>query len=100
MQIESPPVSGYPGISLRQLERADIDAWYAYLSLPHVVEHTSWNLRSQADLLPMFDAFESTATQSVRRLAMVSDDDAKLIGTIGFHMISDVSAMIDAAAFV
>ncbi|CAM2160466.1 GNAT family N-acetyltransferase [Paraburkholderia tropica] len=91
MQIESPPVSGYPGISLRQLERADIDAWYAYLSLPHVVEHTSWNLHSQADLLPMFDAFESTATQSVRRLAMVSDDDAKLIGTIGFHTISDVN---------
>jgi len=56
MRIDSPPDSGYPGIALRQLERADIPAWFDYLSIPEVVEHTSWNLHSAADLVPMLDA--------------------------------------------
>lgn len=65
MRVEIAPSSGYPGISLRQLEHSDVDAWYAYLALPHVVEHTSWNLKAREDLLPMFDALESTLPQSI-----------------------------------
>ncbi|KGR95166.1 putative acetyltransferase [Burkholderia sp. ABCPW 111] len=59
----------YPGVSLRQLERTDADAWYAYLKLPHVVEHTSWNLRAKNDLLPLFDGYDATSAESTRRLA-------------------------------
>ena len=49
MKIAAPPRSGFPGLSLRQIERADLDAWYAYLTNPDVYRHTSWNLRSPDD---------------------------------------------------
>ncbi|WP_069263913.1 GNAT family N-acetyltransferase [Paraburkholderia nodosa] len=97
MRIEVAPASGYPGVSLRQLERFDVDAWYAYMALPHVVEHTSWNLHSRADLLPMFDALESTSPESIRRLAIVSNVDEALIGTIGFHTVSAVNRTAEIA---
>lgn len=90
MRIQTPPESGRPGILLRQLERSDIPAWYAYLCAPEVLQHTSWNLSAPADLLPFFDAIDSTESSSVRRLAIVDEASARLIGTIGFHSISDV----------
>ncbi|TCW77345.1 N-acetyltransferase [Burkholderia sp. SRS-46] len=88
MRIDAPPRPGYPGLSLRQLERADLDAWHAYLSIPDVVRHTSWNLRSRDDLLPLYDGIESTADDSIRRLAIVDDAHRALVGTIGFHTVS------------
>jgi [ribosomal protein S5]-alanine N-acetyltransferase len=97
MRIESPPDSGYPGIVLRQLERADIPAWYEYLSIPEVVEHTSWNLRSAADLVPMLEAYESSAPTSMRRMAMIDEERGRLIGTIGFHTISDLNRSAEIA---
>lgn len=84
MRIDATPESGHPGISLRQLERTDLDAWFAYLSNPDVIQHTSWNLRSENDLKPMFDGFEATDAQSIRRLAIVENAGGNLIGTIGF----------------
>jgi [ribosomal protein S5]-alanine N-acetyltransferase len=97
MRIESPPDSGYPGIALRQLEKADIPAWYEYLSMPEVVEHTSWNLHSAADLVPMLDAYESSAPTSMRRLAMLDEEHGRVIGTIGFHTISDLNRSAEIA---
>jgi [ribosomal protein S5]-alanine N-acetyltransferase len=98
LKIEFPPSSGYPGISLRQLERSDWDAWYAYLTLPNVFEHTSWNLQSREDLSTTFDALESTSPQSMRRLAIVNDGGGgELIGTIGFHTVSEVNCTAEIA---
>lgn len=50
MRIETAPASGLNGITLRQLERSDVGDWYGYLSLPAVVEHTSWNLHGPDEL--------------------------------------------------
>jgi [ribosomal protein S5]-alanine N-acetyltransferase len=97
MRIDSAPPSGYPGVSLRQLERTDLDAWYAYLSIPEVVRHTSWNLHTRDDLLPMFDGFESPAPQSIRRLAAIEESTGALIGTIGFHTVSDINRTAEIA---
>ena len=80
MRIDSPPDSGYPDIALRQLERTDIPAWFDYLSIPEVIEHTSWNLRSAADLVPMLDAFESSAPTSMRRMAIIDQARDGLVG--------------------
>ncbi|WP_394065561.1 GNAT family N-acetyltransferase [Alcaligenes sp. WGS1538] len=91
MRIEPVPDLAYPGVSLRQLERSDVDDWYAYLTLPAVFEHTSWDLQSREELLAMFDEFEANAAQSSRRLAIVENTGQKLIGTIGFHTISNVN---------
>ena len=97
MKIAAPPRSGFPGLSLRQLERADLDAWYAYLSMPDVFRHTSWNLRSPDDLLPMFDNIESTDPDSIRRLAIVDTASGALAGTIGLHTVSTVNRSAEIA---
>ncbi len=90
MRMVEAPASAYPGLSLRPLERTDLDAWYACLSQPEVVRHTSWNLDSKAALEPMFDAFESSDAESPRRLAIIEDASGQLVGTIGFHTVSAV----------
>ena len=97
MKILSAPQSGYPGLSLRQLECSDLPSWYAYLSNPDVVRHTSWNLQSENDLLPMFDALDSELPSSIRRLAIINDLTGELIGTIGFHTVSDVNRTAEIA---
>ncbi|WP_231409890.1 GNAT family N-acetyltransferase [Ralstonia solanacearum] len=97
MRIDATPESGHPGISLRPLERTDLDAWFAYLSNPDVIQHTSWNLGSEDDLLLMFDGFEAPDAQSIRRLAIVENAGGNLIGTIGFHTISDANRTAEIA---
>ncbi|UXU91969.1 GNAT family N-acetyltransferase [Burkholderia sp. S-53] len=97
MRVAAPPRSGFPGLSLRQLERADLDAWYAYLSNPDVVRHTSWNLRSRDDLLPLFDNIESAHPDSIRRLAIVDAASGALAGTIGLHTVSTANRSAEIA---
>ncbi|MFC6299714.1 GNAT family N-acetyltransferase [Pseudomonas sp. CCM 7893] len=95
MRIKKAPELSYPGLSLRQLERTDIPAWYAYLSQVEVIQHTSWNLNTQEDLLPLFDAIDSMCPTSIRRLAIIDGPD--LIGTIGLHTVSDVNRSAEIA---
>ncbi|TES75359.1 N-acetyltransferase [Burkholderia cepacia] len=97
MKIAAPPRSGFPGLSLRQLERADLDAWYAYLSMPDVFRHTSWNLRSPDHLLPLFDTIESTDPDSIRRLVVIDDASGALAGTIGLHTVSTANRSAEIA---
>lgn len=97
MRIQKAPMLDCPGISLRQLERSDLLAWYAYLSTDEVIRNTSWNLKAAEDLLPLFEAIESTAPDSVRRLAIISEASGTLIGTIGFHTISDINRSAEIA---
>lgn len=97
MRIAAPPRSGFPGLSLRQLDRSDLDAWYAYLSWRDVVRHTSWNLHARDDLLPLFDDIESTHPDSIRRLAIVDDASGALTGTIGLHTVSTANRSAEIA---
>lgn len=97
MRIPTAPTVDFLNISLRQLERTDITAWYAYLSNSEVTQHTSWNLRSEEDLLPLFDEIESTHSTSIRRLAIINQTSGDLIGTIGFHSISEANRSAEIA---
>lgn len=97
MKIDIPPLLNKSGFSLRQLVRADIEAWYEYLKLPEVYEQTSWNLHSSKDLLPLFEGFESESMDSPRRLAIVDDQTKSLVGTIGFHTVSDINRTAEIA---
>ncbi|MDF3832046.1 GNAT family protein [Cupriavidus basilensis] len=97
MRIDLPPASGYPGIVLRQLEREDMDPWFAYLTLPDVIRHTSWNLRSPQDLLPILQSLEDGSASSVRRLAMIDEQSKALVGTIGFHTVSEINRSAEIA---
>lgn len=82
------PAVTHPLVTLRNLERSDAPAWYAYLAAPVVVEHTSWNLRCAGDLRANFDEYASADPSSPIRLAVVLRDGGQLVGTIGFNAIS------------
>lgn len=97
MRIEAPPTSGLPGFSLRQLEHSDLSAWYAYLSLPSVVQHTSWNLRGLDDLQTLSSRYQSPGPDSPCRLAVVDTRVNRMIGTVGFHTVSDVNRTAELA---
>lgn len=97
MRIMVAPNPGHPAVILRQLERSDADDWYAYLALPEVFQHTSWNLDSVQDLSRLFDLFDSTADDSERRLAIVDKLHDRLIGTIGFHTVSSANKTAEIA---
>jgi ribosomal-protein-alanine N-acetyltransferase len=73
---------------VRPIAAADIAAWYAYLSLPAVFEHSSWNLQSPDELLPYVWGTEPTTAASRLRLAVADRVTDRLIGTAGFHTVS------------
>lgn len=73
---------------LRPIEAADIPVWFAYLSLPTVFEHTSWNLQSPADLAHYESSLQARAPSSLLRLAIADRSSDRLVGTIGFHTVS------------
>jgi ribosomal-protein-alanine N-acetyltransferase len=77
-------------LRLRPIEYSDIPAWYAYLRLPHVLEHTSWNLASAAELRATVDGFNSDSPSSSLGFAIESVADRKFIGAISFHTVSPV----------
>jgi ribosomal-protein-alanine N-acetyltransferase len=97
MRIEFPPALNYPGIFVRQIERSDLNNWFAYLSISEVVQDTSWNLQSAKDLEQAFQLYESTSITSPKRLAIVDEITGALIGTVGFHTISDVNQSAEIA---
>lgn len=91
MKITSPPSLSFSGFYLRQIDISDLDKWYAYLRLPDAIKHTSWDLKSAQDLEPLLRSYENNSSTSARRIAIVDEMRNELIGTIGFHTISDVN---------
>lgn len=97
MQIENLPELPIAGLVLRNIRRSDADSWYAYLKNPEAIRHTSWNLSQVADLSAQFDVYESDAPNSSIRLAIVHEEDDQLIGTLGFHTMSDMNRSAELA---
>lgn len=75
---------------LRSIQLTDVPAWYAYLSIAEVVEHTSWNLASQGDLERLVLAHLESKAESTIRFAIIEKASDMLVGTIGFHSISSI----------
>lgn len=69
---------------LRELILPDAVAWSKYLSLPGVVEHTSWGNVSVQALQQQIIGYTQDAR--CRRWAIVNRDD-QLLGTVGFNDI-------------
>jgi len=88
MQYLNPPELQHELVCLRPLNRSDVPAWYTYLTMPHVLEHTSWQLRSIDELQQKFDGLESADPASELRFAIVLRSSGVLVGTIGFHSLS------------
>lgn len=88
MRFDRPPECPLDGIILRPLERVDVSDWYAFLSLPEVIEHTSWDLRGPEALEALVRQYESPEPGSAARFAIVDQGRACLAGTIGLHSVS------------
>lgn len=97
MQIKNSLEISHKDVSLRNIRRSDTQAWYDYLKNPDVIRHTSWNLHNAKDLLAQFSLYESDEINSPIRLAIVSKTDGCLIGTVGFHTISDINRSAELA---
>jgi len=97
MQIRNLPEFPHKDVSLRNIRRSDAQAWYGYLKNPDVIRHTSWNLDNAEDLLAQFSLYESDEINSPIRLAIVRKSDDCLIGTVGFHTISDINCSAELA---
>lgn len=87
MRIISPPEPADARVRLRALEAGDIDDWFACLSIPEVVERTSWNVRAPDELAALLERYDSPAADSDIRFAILSAHGA-FLGTVGFHSIS------------
>ncbi|HEV2608523.1 MAG TPA: GNAT family protein [Xanthomonadaceae bacterium] len=85
----TPPDIEGGDLRLRPMEHSDIEAWYGYLCLPHVLEHTSWNLASAGELRLLVDEYSSSAPSKLC-FAIESVTESRLVGAIGFHTISPV----------
>ncbi|MFZ6758961.1 GNAT family N-acetyltransferase [Undibacterium sp. Ji50W] len=97
MQITNIPDPGFDDLTLRNIRVGDVAAWYAYLKNPDAIRHTSWNLESAGDLLPQLAIYETDAVNSPIRLAIVRKADDVLIGTVGFHTMSDLNRSAELA---
>lgn len=86
VQFSALPESEHELVALRPMEAADIPAWFGYLSMPEVFEHTSWNVHSPDDLA-RYSVQDRTST-SLLRLAVAERTSNRLVGTIGFHTVS------------
>lgn len=87
MRLASPPSLGELPYALRPLERGDVDAWYAYLSRPDVIEHTSWSLAGPGDLATIVAACDSDRDDTTARFAIVDASDGSLAGTLALLQI-------------
>ena len=96
VRIDHPPSSGLPGILLRQIEPIDMAAWYAYLSLPGSMS-TPAGTCTPRRTAPQFEGFASAAPDSIRRMAIVDQATAGVIGTIGFHTVSTANRAAEIA---
>lgn len=88
MQFTELPQSSHEKVRLRTLVAADIPAWYGYLRLAPVFEHTSWNLQSPSELMPYVHGAEASTPASRLRLAIALRASDELVGTAGFHTVS------------
>ncbi|WP_427913100.1 GNAT family N-acetyltransferase [Ramlibacter sp. MMS24-I3-19] len=86
MRFTQLPESASELVTLRLLTPADIPQWFAYLTMPVVFEHTSWDVQSPAELERYAGA--SQVPSALLRLCIADRSTDRLVGTIGFHTVS------------
>lgn len=87
MHFTTLPESPLELVALRPINAGDLPAWFGYLSQPAVFEHTSWDVKSPADL-SHYASGEAPTPSSLLRLAIALRSTNELVGTAGFHTVS------------
>ena len=91
------PDSDTPSIELRSLCAADLISWYEYLKLEEIRQRTSWNVSSPADLQQFIHRPDWSSPSVQIKFAIANKHDEQLIGTIGFHTISQTNQSVEIA---
>lgn len=84
-------------IELRPLCAADLVSWYEYLRLDEIRQRTSWNVNSPADLQQFIHRPDWSSPTAQIKFAIANKQDEQLIGTIGFHTISQANQSTEIA---
>ncbi len=80
------PTIEWPNSRLRPLRSSDALDWYAYLSDPVVIEHTSYPVQSRESVQALVESRRlGYAEKTSCTWALVRQSDDKLIGTCGFN---------------
>ena len=87
MLFKALPESTHDLVTLRPITEADLPVWYAYLSVPSVIEHTSWNVSASEELSSYVWNQASNTESSLLRLVIALRSTGALVGTVGFHTV-------------
>ena len=90
MQFTAMPTVDDERFVLRPLAANDLETWAGYLMQPHVLEHTSWNVKSPEDLRTFVWQESTRDPDSAIRFVVARRDSNRLVGTIGFHFVQAV----------
>jgi ribosomal-protein-alanine N-acetyltransferase len=88
MQFDVLPLSDHPEVELRPIQADDLPVWLAYVTLPDVYQHTSWNDPTLEDLSPYIWSEAMREPAKLLRLAIASRSSGELVGTVGFHTVT------------
>lgn len=91
------PALAMDAYSLRPLILSDADAWFSYVTLPKVYEHTSWDVKSAHDLSALIRSYNLANIDASIRFAIVHNVEQRMIGSIGFHSVSDLNKKAEIA---
>jgi RimJ/RimL family protein N-acetyltransferase len=73
---------------VRPLVYEDLPDWYAYLSDPSLIGHTSGDLNGTESLAALLRRHEYEDPDAPLRFAIIDERLGSLLGTIGLHTIS------------
>jgi ribosomal-protein-alanine N-acetyltransferase len=79
-----------PAFSVRSIDPADAAAWAAYICLPDVRRHTSSTAETVADVLHDIEKALADERRTSLRFVIETLGDRQLVGTVGFHTISEL----------
>lgn len=97
MQFCHLPVLQHAHAYLRPIQADDLPAWAAYLRLPQVYQHTSWNLQAVSELEQHLASRQVHQPDSPFRLAIACPHSHVLLGSIGFHTVSALNKSAELA---
>jgi ribosomal-protein-alanine N-acetyltransferase len=66
-----------------------MEPWSRYLNIPEVYQHTSWNHPNSQDLSSYLGNEIDKEPSARLRLAIADRENDNLVGTVGFHTVSE-----------
>lgn len=97
VKFQSPPSIDHPLVRLRPICAADLEPWSRYLNIREVYQHTSWNHPTAQDLSSYLGNEMNNEPEARLRLAIADRENDQLLGTIGFHTVSDQNQSAEVA---